>query len=67
MIYPNQMISCDMQEGKVKPIQNRDKVKSMHEIRLVYIFKKKCNHFLLLFVFDIYQIKYNDLIMLVYQ
>ena len=60
------MISCDMQEGKVKPIQNRDKVKSMHEIRLVYIFKK-CNHFLLLFVFDIYQIKYNDLIMLVYQ
>jgi len=40
MIYPNQMISCDMQEGKVKPIQNRDKVKSMHEIRLVYIFKK---------------------------
>ena len=34
------MISCDMQEGKVKPIQNRDKVKSMHEIRLVYIFKK---------------------------
>jgi len=61
------MISCDMQEGKVKPIQNRDKVKSMHEIRLVYIFKKKCNHFLLLFVFDIYQIKYNDLIMLVYQ
>ena len=40
MIYPNQMISCDMQEGKVKPIQNRDKVKSMPEIRLVYIFKK---------------------------
>ena len=40
MIYPNQMISCDMQKGKVKPIQNRDKVKSMHEIRLVYIFKK---------------------------